>query len=62
VGVVIPASFDVQLLCSVPSKKINVAGGQRLVCSIKVEVKKKHISLGWNFACFAAHVMEQDLL
>jgi hypothetical protein len=36
--------------------------GQVLVCSIKVEVKKKHISLGWNFACFAAHVMEQDLL
>jgi hypothetical protein len=33
-----------------------------LVCSIKVEVKKKHISLGWNFACFAAHVIEQDLL
>jgi membrane protease YdiL (CAAX protease family) len=33
-----------------------------LVSSIKVEVKKKHISLGWNFACFAAHVIEQDLL
>jgi hydroxyacyl-ACP dehydratase HTD2-like protein with hotdog domain len=32
------------------------------ISSIKVEVKKKHISLGWNFACFAAHVIEQDLL
>jgi hypothetical protein len=32
-----------------------------LVCSIKVEVKKKHNSNGWNFSCFAAHLMEQDL-
>ena len=29
--------------------------------SIKVEVKKKHISCGWNFSCFAAHLMERDL-
>jgi hypothetical protein len=29
--------------------------------SIKVEVKKKHISRGWNFSCFAAHLMERDL-
>jgi hypothetical protein len=32
-----------------------------LVSSIKVEVKKKHNSNGWNFSCFAAHLMEQDL-
>jgi len=29
--------------------------------SIKVEVKKKHTSCGWNFSCFAAHLMERDL-
>ena len=29
--------------------------------SIKVEVKKKHISTGCDFSCFPAHVMEQDL-
>src|SRR6267154_6146453 len=29
--------------------------------SIKVEVKKKHISCGWNFSCFAAHLMERNL-
>jgi hypothetical protein len=34
---------------------------QPLVSSIKVEVKKKHLSSGRNFSCFAAHVMEQDL-
>jgi hypothetical protein len=32
-----------------------------LESSIKVEVKKKHISNGWNFSCFAAHWMERDL-
>jgi hypothetical protein len=32
-----------------------------LISSIKGEVKKKHISSGWNFSCFAAHLMEQDL-
>jgi hypothetical protein len=37
------------------------AVGQVLICSIKVEVKKKHISAGWTFSCFAAHLMEQDL-
>ncbi len=29
--------------------------------SIKVEVKKKHLSNGWPFPRFAAHVIEQDL-
>ena len=29
--------------------------------SIKGEVKKKHISFGWNFSCFAAHLIELDL-
>ena len=29
--------------------------------SIKVEVKKKHISCGWNFSSFAAPLNEQDL-
>ncbi len=33
---------------------------QLLVSSIKVEVKKKHISCGWNFSCFAAHLLERD--
>ena len=27
----------------------------------KVEVKKKHISFGWNFSCFAAHLIERDV-
>jgi hypothetical protein len=26
--------------------------------SIKGEVKKKHLSLGWNFSCFSAHSIE----
>src|SRR5258707_8368841 len=30
--------------------------------SIKVEVKKKHLSFGWSFSCFAAHLIERDLL
>ena len=29
--------------------------------SIKVEVKKKHSSIGRNFSCFTAHLIEQDL-
>ena len=32
-----------------------------LSSSIKVEVKKKHISFGRNFSCFAAHFIERDL-
>jgi hypothetical protein len=35
--------------------------GQVLVSSIKEEVKKKHFSFGWNFSCFAAHLIERDL-
>src|SRR4029077_13399756 len=31
------------------------------ISSIKGEVKKKHSCAGWNFSCFSAHVMEQDL-
>jgi hypothetical protein len=34
---------------------------QVLISSIKGEVKKKHFSAGWNFSCFSAHWMEQDL-
>jgi hypothetical protein len=41
---------------------IGYASGELiLICSIKVEVKKKHICNGWTFSCFAAHVIEQDL-
>src|SRR6266404_7772530 len=29
--------------------------------AIKGEVKKKHVSIGWNFSCFAAHLNERDL-
>jgi hypothetical protein len=25
------------------------------ISSIKGEVKKKHLSFGWNFSCFSAH-------
>jgi IS1 family transposase len=32
-----------------------------LISSIKGEVKKKHIPFGWNFSCFAAHLIERDL-
>jgi hypothetical protein len=35
--------------------------GQLLVSSIKGEVKKKHLSDGWNFSCFAAHLIERGL-
>jgi hypothetical protein len=35
--------------------------GQLPISSIKVEVKKKHISNSWSFSCFAAHLFEQDL-
>jgi hypothetical protein len=35
--------------------------GQLLICSIKAEVKKKHISFGWKFSCFSAHLSERDL-
>jgi hypothetical protein len=28
---------------------------------MKGAVKKKHISFGWNFSCFAVHLIEQDL-
>jgi hypothetical protein len=34
---------------------------QVLISSIKVEVKKKHFSFGWNFSCFAAHLIEREL-
>jgi hypothetical protein len=34
---------------------------QVLVSSIKEEVKKKHISSGWSFSCFSAHLIELDL-
>jgi hypothetical protein len=29
------------------------------ISSIKGEVKKKHISFGWTFSCFAAHLIER---
>jgi hypothetical protein len=29
--------------------------------AIKGEVKKKHVSFGWKFSSFAAHMIEQDL-
>ena len=32
-----------------------------LVSSIKVEVKKKHNSVGRKFSCFSAHLIERDL-
>ena len=35
--------------------------GQVPVSSIKGEVKKKHLSDGWNFSCFAAHLIERGL-
>jgi hypothetical protein len=34
---------------------------QWMYSSIKGEVKKKHISFGWSFSCFAAHLIERDL-
>jgi hypothetical protein len=33
----------------------------QLVSSIKEEVKKKHLSLGWKFSCFSAHTIEREL-
>jgi len=40
---------------------MGVMSCQLLISSIKVEVKKKHSSAGWNFSRFAAHWMKQDL-
>jgi len=37
------------------------AFSSHLISSIKEEVKKKHISFGWNFSCFSAHLIERDL-
>jgi hypothetical protein len=60
-------SRSVQLRESHSSKRFSTRpndGLERTGCldrSIKVEVKKKHISCGWNFSCFAAHLMERDL-
>src|SRR6266481_9035270 len=34
------------------------AFSSHLVSSIKVEVNKKHLSNGWPFPCFAAHLIE----
>jgi len=31
------------------------------ISSIKGEVKKKHVSSGWNFSYFPAHLIERDL-
>jgi hypothetical protein len=31
------------------------------ISSIEGEVKEKHFCAGWNFSCFSAHWMEQDL-
>jgi hypothetical protein len=28
---------------------------------MKVELEEKHVSNGWTFSCFAAHLIEQDL-
>ena len=50
----IPSSLDYALF---PQLRINGS----LERSIKVEVKKKHLSNGWPFPRFAAHVIEQDL-
>jgi len=41
--------------------KATGGSGQLLVCSIKGEVKKKHSRAGWDFSCFPAHLIEQDL-
>ena len=38
---------------------IKLKVGQLLVSSIKGEVKEKHISCGWTFPCFPAHLMER---
>jgi|SRR5229473_1088485 hypothetical protein len=44
-----------------PEVRLNAHEGLVTTSSIKVEVKKKHISFGWNFSCFAAHLIERDL-
>jgi hypothetical protein len=36
------------------------AGGDRL--PEKGEVEKKHVSSGWRFSWFAAHLIERDLI
>src|SRR5271154_5958738 len=37
------------------------AFSSHLISSIKEEVKKKDISIGWNFSCFSAHLSEREL-
>jgi hypothetical protein len=43
------------------TRNLSWTRGQVPVSSIKVEVKKKHISFGWTFSCFAARLIERDL-
>jgi len=49
------------IFLSLSSKVTDRTHTKVLVSSIKGEVKKKHISFGWNFSCFSAHLMERDL-
>src|SRR5216684_5287452 len=44
-----------------PEVRLNAHEGLVTTSSIKVEVKKKDVSFGWNFSCFAAHLIERDL-
>jgi hypothetical protein len=39
---------------------VNLSNKKFLESSIKVEVKKKHSSIGWIFSCFAAHLIERE--
>ena len=39
----------------------NLLAFKCLVSSIKVEVKRKNVPCGWNFSCFAAQLIKQDL-
>jgi hypothetical protein len=47
--------------CDAIDTTTNTTAWQGLKVLIKVEVKKKYLSNGWSFSCFAAHLIKQDL-
>jgi hypothetical protein len=46
---------------AVESRRTRKLAPSRTECSIKGEVKEKHLSEGWKFSCFSAHMNEQDV-
>src|SRR6266478_2703114 len=56
-----PATRRRELALRLRSSRMATLCPKSLVSSIKVEVKKKHNSVGRKFSCFSAHLIERDL-